>query len=507
MIELQRSPFEFAEPSASSYFDFISDFLKNPKDDFKTHLRAAVHNILSLCSEEAAGLPSLIAKEVLKEVGGRESAAHLLAQEILTECQQFASQFIPSQFIQDRVKKKQKFFELYPKEQLIFTRNGRLFLDELFARHIGKIGPQGKELAKALNEASVQWRQAYLVDKNALHLFRLWVDLDIPPYYCRFLKLMGEILWKDRVEEQFNKYQHHLPALTQSVLKPLCQILSTRTEIVEGAVAFEGKIIAQVPAIDPRWLPLVQKGMGFLNTLYHHKLLRFECKMGFEQWIRGKTDLLRFERGETELAELLGFKFKEAPAILKSLLLVQAHANFHFDDKSSAPLISLKEFRSKITNREEGIEIILGTHLMPHYTFQTSRKGRLLVPLPDWPPFVSAPQYHAGQALLQMLILEEFTNQSIELALEGSIEIKQERWDELLKQSGLPLSVFKQACARWLIDGEDGPCFLIQVEWDRYTLGERYAKELQFLSAQGTLRNDRREQARISARKKRVFSS
>lgn len=260
--------------------------------------------------------------------------------------------------------------------------------------------------------------------------------------------------------------------------------------------------MAEVAAIDPKLMPLITKGTQYLNSIYHHKLLRYECKTGFENWVQGRADprVIRFERGETEIAEILGFRFKDAPSILKSLLHAQAHMNFYFDDGSRGNLIVLREFRSRITNREEGLEIVLGTQLMPYYTFHTDRRGRLLVPVPDLPPLVSAPQYHAGQALLQMLIMEEFTNQSIDLATIGSIEITDDRWMAFLQQSGLPPTVFKQALSRWLVDGEDGPRFLIEVEPHRYVFGEKYAKEHNFLRSQGLMRKDRQAQGRISAR-------
>ncbi|HAB99071.1 MAG TPA: hypothetical protein DCE71_04545, partial [Parachlamydiales bacterium] len=341
----------------------------------------------------------------------------------------------------------------------------------------------------------------------------LWVDFDIPPYYCRYLKLLAEVLWKDRIETQFQKTQKHLPALTLSVQKPLSRLFSSRIYPMmhqeKTSLLYEGKIVAEATCLEPKYSALLAKGIQSLGSIYHHKLLRYECQKGYENWIAGKSDprILRFERGETEIAEILGFKFKQAPGIIKSLLYTQSHMNFFFDDQSLGQLISLNHFKSPSTHREEGLEIILGAQLMPYYTFQTDRRGRLLVPLPSLPPFVSAPQYHAGQALLQMLVMEEFTHRSIELASNNGIEILDEKWGEFLKRSGLPVSVFKQVRSRWLIDGDDGPRFLIQISKDRYCLGEFYAKELKFLHSQGALRKDRQLQAQISVRKRKSLLS
>jgi hypothetical protein len=48
--------------------------------------------------------------------------------------------------------------------------------------------------------------------------------------------------------------------------------------------------------------------------------------------------------------------------------------HFYFDDGSSGNLIVLSKFRSSQSGREEGIMITLGPQLLPHYTFQTSKK-------------------------------------------------------------------------------------------------------------------------------------
>jgi hypothetical protein len=165
-------------------------------------------------------------------------------------------------------------------------------------------------------------------------------------------------------------------------------------------------------------------------------------------------------------------------------------------------LIVLRQFRSRKTNREEGVEIVMGTQLMPGYTFATDKRNRLLVPVPELPPLVSAPQYHAGQSLLQMLVMEEFTNNSIDLAIQGSIKIMDERWKVFLNQSGLPESVFKNVINRWLSDGDDGGRFLIRIEKDRFTLGEEYSKELNFLIFQGLHRKEQKNRGLISVQKR-----
>ena len=510
LIEMQCPPIQLGElntPAAIAYLEFIIDFLKTPLEmnqDLSTYAQAALYAISFLSAEDPSRLHYQVARETLREAGGEElereeRARDLLARELVKECQQLSSNF---QFSQEN--------KISISQDKLFTPEGRLYLDEIFSGHIAKIGPHGKTLSEALLTASKTWHQAYLEDQKALPLFRLWVDLDIPPYYCRFLKLLAEILWKDRVESKYQRNQKHLPALTQSVQRPVTRFLSSRSEVLRDngkiTVIYDGKKVAESTLIDPKLESILLKGIESLGTIYHHKLLRYQCKTGYENWIQEKVDprALRFERGETEIAEILGFKFKEAPKIIKSILHVQAYMTFYFDDGSFGNLIALKQFRSPNTNREEGLEIILGTQLMPYYTFQTDRRSRLLVPLPDLPPLVSAPQYHAGQALLQMLIMEEFTKESIELATRGSIEISEEKWDEFLKQSALPSSVFKKARSKWLLDEEESPSFLVEVAKNRFTFGRHFHKEFRFLKSQGLMRKDRQKQGQVSVRKRRM---
>ena len=479
--------------------------------------RTAIWTINYLSAEDPSQLHFHAAREVLKNHGDgkledNDKARDLLARALVKECNALAAQIIPKDILQENTPEDKRSMtftgRLNPRsDYLIYPIEGKLWLDHFFIQHISKIGDEGEKAAEEFSNCSKEWYKEYLDNKKALKLFRWWVDLDKEPYYCRYLKMLATVLWKDRIEGQFDRSQKQLPALTQSVSRPVSRFLSSRAQIdpAKGTVAYEGKVVAEIATIDPKLMPIVTRGSHNLNTIYHHKLLRFECRSGFEKWAQGSADprVLRFEGGETEIAERLGIKYKDAPSIIRSLLHAQAYMNFHFDDGSYGNLIVLRQFKSRKTNREEGVEIVMGTQLMPGYTFSTDKRNRLLVPVPELPPFISSSNYHAGQALLQMLIMEELTNNSIDLATLGSIEINDEKWKSFQKQAGLPDSVFKNAITRWLSDGDDGGRFLIQVEKDRFTLGEEYSKEMNFLFFQGRHRKDQQARGLGSAKKKK----
>lgn len=366
--------------------------------------------------------------------------------------------------------------------------------DAAFMRWIAAFGPHGELIAEHL----AGWRSE--------QPHSLWIDPSLPSPHCRALLLLSEVLWKDKIQPFLTKSREQVPAMTLSVQRPLNRLLSSRAALLEEgpAMSFEGTIIAALGPTDPTLLPLITAGLKHFSSIYHHKLLRLLCQLGFNRWVHNVPDpqILRFEGGETEIAKELALKFKAAPSILRSLLYAQAYMKFSFDDASRASLISLRHVRSMATRRLDALEIVLNTQLMPSYTFQTDRRGRLLVPIPDFPTFVSAPQYHAGQALLQNLVMEEFTHRSMELFTSRSIIISPERWQDLFYQSGLPVSVFKQTFARWIAD----ELFLRPVAAHRYTLGSACGQELEFLLTQGARRTERQRQGRLSVRKRRLLA-
>ena len=475
--------------SRNSYLAFLAQFVVRPHEvepDIALASKAAGFTMQFLSAPSSQH--ERAAKETLQEAGGENlendpAASRILEKEIVKECKEFAS---------------------LASDQPLFLPSGQLGLDSLFSSSLAKIGAHGKKLADEIMAASSNWSQAYWSRRKTQLLFKLWSDPELHPYHCRFLKLLAEILWKDRVAQQYEKSQKQLPAITQSVHRPLSRVLSARaTVLVEQGrptILFEGKAIAQTPAVDPEILSLIEKGARSFSTIYHHKLLRYLCIKGFENWIEDKKEpgVIRIDGGGTQLAEELGFKFKEAPSILKGILYAQAYMHFFFDDGSQGSLIALKKYRAPSTRREEGLEIHLCEQLMPTYTFQTTRQRKLLVPLPSFPPFVSAPQYHAGQALLQMLVMEEFTQRSMELSSQGSIEIPHERWNDFFRQSDLPESVFVQTLERW------NGLFFIKTSQSRLSFAEAFQKEHRFLQAQGAIRTERQRQARISVRKRQA---
>ena len=410
-------------------------------------------------------------------------------------------------------------FKKYVKENWNYEDSEYNAMDLLLSQFLKTLGSTGKKAADSVLLYSEKTNQIFkelnCKEANKSSRWKLWIDKkEILSQFSPFLFILADVVWEDVCSQLWEREKKNVPALTYGVHPAVTKILSPRTETKsfenQIQMTHEGKIIATLPTIDPRLLHVVTKGVGNLNSIYHHKLIRFECKKGFENWIQEKPDsrVLRFERGCTEIAELIGLSSNRAIEEIKALLTAQAYMQFKFDDGSSGNLIVLRNFRSKGCNRDDGVEIVLGTQLLPHYTFRTTKQQRLLIPVPELPPLVSSSNYHAGQALLQMMVMEEFTEQSIDFAEHGSIVIEKHKFEQFAKETNLPESVFKQTLDRWNQDGNDLPRFLVKLGSDRYALGEACKREAEFLRQQGFLRKQRQTNGERSAnlRKKRKKS-
>ena len=468
----------------------------------------------------------VVARETLEVKKISENkAVDMLARELVGACQKF-KQFMEKECrgeigvpfpLEDE--KGYLVPEPGPWDGFIWGKDGCNTIDFLFSKFLeSHFSKTGKKASIAILKDSEKRFQVFVNSNfdasNRPLVWNNWINKQngATTLFTPHLSILADIVWEDTCSLLWARESKNVAALTQGVHPNVVKLLSCRVETQEIDsqihLLHEQKIIANLPTIDPRLIPAVMKGVGSLNSLYHHKLIRFECLTAFENWAAGKPDarLLRFERGYSEISEQLGLKNRQAAAEIKNILHAQAHLNFQFDDKSSGNLIVLSKFRSSTSGREEGIMITLGPQLLPHYTFQTTKRDRLLIPVPSLPPLISSSNSHASQASLQMLIMQLFGDQSISLAEEGSIEITEKMWTELAKESGLSIALVNPTKDRWINDGDDGPRFLISHDNNRFSFGQAYRKEEEFLIEQGLLRKQRQKSGEksVEARRKKM---
>ena len=473
-----------------------------PTDSDIVWANAVIHFLQILATEDPGPIYFRLARDYLeKEKILDAKAVDLLARELCMQVSAFRK-FAFKDFIKEANEQRKLEEILLPSRDFIpsaiFETNECNLVDFLFCMFLERLGKVGKEAALAIKKDSVERQLEYRKSGYAPELrpnaWCLWVSKKT--IFAPSLKMLTEITWKDRCQTVWKKKEQYVPALTGGVYPSIVKLMSHKHDLKQSddkiRLLHDEKEIAvlSLPIIDPKTFSTVSKGIGNINSLYHHKLIRFECRLGFENWVLGKADvrLLKFPRGYSEIAEHLGFNNNKAIEEIKNLLHAQAFFTFHFNDGSSGNLIVLNKFRSSLSGREEGISIILGDQLLPHYTFEEKGKHSLLIPIPELPPLVSSSNSHGSQATLQMLIMREFSSRSVEFSEIGSIEIDEKCWESLAKEANLSKSVFTKVLYRWLNDGDDGGRFLRVVEPDKYTLGEAYSKENSFFKSQGSLR-------------------
>lgn len=385
-------------------------------------------------------------------------------------------------------------------EEQFFTETGLSIWDNTYIKFLISIGKSGKkeadEITKSLNLNQNKWDQNFW--------FKQTSDFSTSPA----LIILATTIWEEQVKRRARFANKEVPALTRSVNEPITKILSPQNKIIERENQLQlfhrefllGEI--QIPTINQKFLSTVLNGVRKLNTVTGHRFTRHLIGTAFERVASGHKDprVLKLDRGASEICEQLGLIGKQHVSNVKEI--VHAMAYFEFRDSNiSGNLIQLSKYKSPITGREdEGYLITIGTPLIPYNTFETIRKGEsgLLIPLLKDPPLVGSNRSHAGQYLLQMNIMAEISKQSRELYQDGVVELSDPLWEELAKLCGLTLDILPKIKDRWVLDGDDGPQFLIKVEQDYYTLGPDYQKVLEFLKRQGELRQTQSDRGKAS---------
>jgi hypothetical protein len=283
-----------------------------------------------------------------------------------------------------------------------------------------------------------------------------------------------------------------IPALAQSVLLHLCEILSCsakiETENGRLVLIYAHKIIARIDQVSLTIQEKIKFGASKLRSKYSCELFLLFISKASENWALEKPEIGRlfFDGGKTEIMRLIGIRSRKAIPIIDSLLLALAHMRFAVDDKRKENLIKMRASKSNSSLREDAIEIELDESLLPKYGCRKKQGKRLLVPTPASRIYVAPSKYQACEFVLMLLLLNEFCVQSMSLASKGCIRLTAIELDNIFRRAGFPSNVGNHIRQKWMNDMNSA--FLICVAPDEYSLGSRYALEKQFLIAQGQLR-------------------
>ncbi len=302
-----------------------------------------------------------------------------------------------------------------------------------------------------------------------------------------------------------------MPAIPKGVwattIKPLF-IKKAKTAALPISHASGGHAI--VPCIDPRLVNLIKKGLDDFSSLTAHKLIRWQIQTGFDNWINNKKDprLVSTSGGYEGIAGLIGCgSSHKAITTVKAILHAQAYAQFSFYDGSQGNMVILREIERHKNGEPSKINIVLGELLLPNYThFLPKGEKRRLIPVPVLPPMVGSNNTHAAQAMLQLLILEEFSNQSHTLVERGYVHLPREKWVELGLEARLPKSMIERVLLKW-IEHDFLRKACIERMQDAFILGGAYFQLSEFLYDQGKLRIEGEKAGERSAASKRALKA
>lgn len=391
-----------------------------------------------------------------------------------------------------------KRYTLSPELESAFEDDGIFIWDKALLETTGETGKYGKQLSGEYTKSFQKIVKKYQEEQTAV--LAHWFDINSsspeePFYIAETLKALVVCIYKDVVEKNINFEKKNLPATGINIHHTLLKTFKGTTFLDEKdqvKIIHQGTQIAcTIPTISQELINTVFKGASKLNTVIGHRCLRHLIKKPFEQIIAGQKDfrVLCYERGIKELAEEIGLKNNRRSCTdLNQIINALAYLEFSFPS-STGNLIQLTKHRSKITHRFEHCTIIVGLQLLPYWV-NNNEKGsdKLLIPLMQDPPLVKPTQYYAHQYMLQMEIMEEFSNQSEMLKKEGAIYLPTSKWEQLGNQCSLKQNVLKKVKDKWTQDGDDGAQFLKPVDKDFYTLGTEHNKALAFLENQGQIK-------------------
>ena len=480
--------------------------LQASNTDFCWH-QATRHLIEYYAEKDPTPMHFVIAREILKEAKVEENdkkAVDILARELVTYCNKFKEKAIQEKVLDTKFSLKDEGGWLIPatneQSDLKYESNDLNSLDKCFIDFIFDIGKEGEKKSEQLLENSKERYKSYKENEYSKDdrpfAWSLWISPErsiLSPY----LSVLCHVLWQDVCKKRWEREVRQVPALTQGVLvitiKPSLS-KETRVEVLDNSIKYiseQGTVIATVPCIDPTLLPIIRRGIECFSSLTGHKLLRWEVRTGFENWARREIDhrLINSMGGYEAIANLIGCgNSKKSPTEVKSILYAQAHGYFQDPRGGSGNMIILRETNKLRNGEPTGINIILGEMLLPNFTHLLPHgEKKRLVPITELPPLIGSKNTHAAQAMLQLLILEEFSRQSDVLAKRRSIRLPQQKWEELSHAASLPKSCLNRVIAGWTEDDTTSKAFL-EKQGDEYTLGSSYAQVIDFLEHQGVQR-------------------
>ncbi len=508
VTELKNNP----NPRPHVLIQIIRQFFKaiSSKDPMSFHQDIARISLLELLGEE-------------KKDTNRNYYVDLLAREFCETCNkigdkifsipEIASQVTELNKIATALNLKESAFDVVdiPLEinkeidQKCFTKT--LFTPlHIYLKELERLGIKGKEHARKIRVREVNARGEF------------WFI--VPPAVGKFFFFspafigLSKRIWDDKISKRVSFDEKFPPCIvkpTFGIIKSLMLSTLDKTSnknaitFVEGT-ALIGKI--DIPVIPSAIIDKVFKGIDKFKTVIGHKMMRYAVSLPYEQRIKGIEDyrVKEFDGGFAELARDMGIDHKNTIADLREFLYALKYldvSNIQENKLTSGRLIDINQYKSPKTGREDGLTLTVLPTLVGFGEIDC--KGMLLIPIVTLSPPVEmmAKPYHASLYLLQMNLVEEFSNKSKELYQHKCIQLIPNDFDRLLIKSNIPLSFKDRILKGWTSDSNNAPRVVKQVDKDHYALGEAYSRQSRFLEGQGRVRIQKSQEGKEKAFKKK----
>lgn len=230
-------------------------------------------------------------------------------------------------------------------------------------------------------------------------------------------------------------------------------------------------------------------GVRVSGSLVSQRLLRWiVARVALRQCLRlHKPHVLTVRGGFDALSQRLGVGADgKAPGQLSDLLDWLRHITLVAGRETIRGLLTWTARRPAPGCPAE-LEIAVGPPLAPGFEHQARKgtRGRRLVPIPAFPPFVPKRNHHAAQAALQLRVMVEFRDGVRTLVQEGHVPIDRRRWIRMADELELPKPTLDRLLAAWKAGDEGRPPFLVELRRGCWTLAPSHARELDMLLEAG----------------------
>ncbi len=481
-------------------------------------LKFVKESISSILSKDPIKIHFYSARKILKEKFSIEDnkAVDILARELLEHCQEIFKTF---KSLEHPVFQKHHVEPNDLDDHLSNKKVDILEIDFDFIKYLKQIGHTGKKNALLVQKNSQELFKFYKTQNfSALHRRSVW-GLWIPPaddneLLSPFITLLCQTLWQDRCQKLWNRQLNQVAAVTTpivEIIKPILNPKGKKSFIHQNETIIccdkEGIPILTTPVVDANMFAIFKNGIKNLSSLTGHKVVRWQIQTGFENWSENKKDprLIEIDGGYSKISELCNCNSEHDIAKIRDILHAQAHGYFTFPDGSRGNMISLRVLEKYRNSEPSKINIILGDMLLPNYVFKLPNNNRRLIPIGDFPSFYGSKNTYANQAHLQLLVFEEFANQSDRLAKIGSILLSEEKWREMAYESGINLAKIQEIIHHW--SQPDLVNWFLDRQGDEYRLTSYYKKVENFLLYQGEQRLINSERGKKSAAKRSARNS